>query len=40
MIYFMQNVGVVAGTMLVGYVIEISINMIFIVNFAMYAVFC
>ena len=39
MIYFMQNVGVVAGTMLVGYVIEISINMIFIVNFAMYAVF-
>lgn len=39
MIYFMQNVGVVLGTLLVGYIIEISVNLIFIIDFAMLAVF-
>ena len=37
MLYFMQNVGVVIGTLLVGVLVEISIEWIFISNFILFA---
>lgn len=39
MLYFMQNVGVVIGTLLVGVLVEISIEWIFIINFILFAFF-
>lgn len=39
MLYFMQNVGVVIGTLLVGLLVEISIEWIFIINFILFAFF-
>ncbi|WP_304651961.1 MFS transporter [uncultured Ligilactobacillus sp.] len=39
MLYFMQNVGVVIGTLLVGMLVEISIEWIFIINFILFAFF-
>lgn len=39
MLYFMQNVGIVIGTLLVGVLVEISIEWIFIINFILFAFF-
>lgn len=39
MMYFMANIGVVIGTLLVGYVVDINIELIFIINFSLYVVF-
>jgi len=39
LMYFMANVGVVLGTLGVGLVIKISVQLIFIINFAMFAAF-
>ena len=39
LMYFMANVGVVLGTLGVGFVINISVRLIFIINFVMFAVF-
>ena len=39
LMYFMANVGVVLGTLGVGLVIKISVRLIFIINFAMFAAF-
>lgn len=39
MMYFMQNVGIVIGTLLVGYLVEISIEWIFIINSLLFLVF-
>lgn len=39
MMYFMVNIGVVIGTLCVGFILSISINLIFVINFAMFALF-
>ncbi|MCR1901842.1 MDR family MFS transporter [Ligilactobacillus apodemi] len=39
LMYFMQNVGVVIGTLLVGFIVEIDIRWIFITNFVLFLFF-
>lgn len=39
MMYFMANIGVVIGTLLVGYVVDIKIELIFVINFVLYMIF-
>lgn len=39
LLYFMANLGVVIGTLSVGFIVEISIRLIFVINFVMFALF-
>ena len=39
MLYFMMNIGVVVGTMCVGFVVDISIDLIFVINTIMFILF-